>query len=168
LIDPSALPDWVTSQNPAPAPSFSSATGWTVKQPAAAPIAEDDEEAWQSGGRYPDAPPPRRYNSSYGRMPDMPEAELDRRGTGNGIGRRRGPPIPSNELPVWLQGAGGRQADWEDGAQEAAPQWDDWDDDSYADDGNGYARQNEYAQDDYDAEPAPEQRGGWRRIFGRK
>jgi hypothetical protein len=233
LIDPSALPSWVAAQEPPPVQSFSSTTGWTVKQPAASPMrpesnldsgddfaggegrsgtgrfrrpdpnesswqyqsgmdgrfAERDEAAQQSGGRYSQqqrqAPAPhgdsREHNGSYGRMP---EPEADWRGAGNGIGKRRGAPIPSGDLPPWLQGTGptsggqrqmgrpGTELDWEAGAQGTDQQWNDWDDQPDGGNNSGYSQQDEYADYDYDEEyggsPEQERRSGWRRLFGRK
>lgn len=200
LIDPSAIPSWVTGQSPAPEQSFSSANGWTVKQ-AAAPSVQQERDAtfgtsyggtgergresgYLRGAEPADAswqgqPASRedsgRYHGGYGRMP---EPEPNRRAA-KGPGQRRGPPIPREELPPWLQRSGQAQdreshmgqseyeMDWDDNPQGAAPEWNDWGDQPRGGDRNSYARRDEYAEYD-NAEPEQRQRGGWRRLFGRK
>ncbi|MGH2516846.1 MAG: hypothetical protein ACRDHP_14425 [Ktedonobacterales bacterium] len=197
LIDPSALPSWVASQEPAPEQSFSSASGWTVKQPAASPRLPangvdassgylDADDSWQSGNpslrqSRPPSPRegPRGYNGAYGRMPDP---EVSSRSAGNGIGKRRDAPIPHDELPPWLQGAEPVQrggAPHPGGGMMGGPGnargWDNtpqgvdpqWSD--WDDDPSGA---NEYSRHDsyaqYDDEPEQERRGGLRRFFRRK
>lgn len=90
------------------------------------------------------------------------------------MSKRGGAPIPQAELPAWLQGsdaedngaAYGQHDQWDDGDEVEQQQWEDWDDDAYDEAEGGYPRQDEYAP--YGVESRQAQRGGWRRLFGRR
>lgn len=246
LIDPTALPGWVRGAEAPAAPTFSSTSGWTSRQPAAPASASHHARApqetpaawnagaaeWETGGGsgaldaqafrddgYNQWSPQRDettddgaegWYSSGPQAPfrEQPMAAPNGRGQGPRFGerapntdRRRGPPIPSEDLPPWLQRGGdprdmhgmpgnqprvsgapggygpaqggrpmGPATGYDDGSWGGAPQngaqpWSNWDDGQYG--GAGYGE----AYADY---PRPEsdqqgrQRGGWRRLFGRK
>lgn len=244
LIDPSALPSWVSSgQQAEVSPSFSSTTGWTSRQSA---VSASDQSPWPAHDSYdsPSAgwgagePPsedgaqagwpmtqqpqyqfesdqrfsgPLRYDddgeverSSFGSPAARRDQPMPVRGGFGGdpyagqrapdSGRRRGAPIPHEELPPWLQrggavgmqtgqgqaprgygapqygergGAFGGQDGDEWGAMpQGGEQWTSWDDGQYAG-GAGY----DGAYADYpgaEGDRRGRQRGGWRRFFGRK
>lgn len=146
LIDPSAMPAWVTEQNDTGQMGFSSTAGWTNKAPVVQPQATDSNLT----GRIPGAQPPAAWDAPTHRSSQMPSQHpLEDEPTSNipawllptqqppagaqppirpdesdgwnrpqvtpsarDFGapapdsqqrRRRGPPIPVEELPPWLQ-----------------------------------------------------------------
>lgn len=204
LIDPEALPSWVSGQN------ASSGAGWASKQSSvmsaasstslraasstmeAARTASDETGGWdepnlpswmrgmgaddgnQSSQAYPSAP------SSRGRSDELTrDGRMDPNASS---ARRRGQPIPSEELPPWLRSpragasappAGGygrqqgprrpasQQDRWSE-EQDASERWTDWDEDNF---GGEYDGGMDFADDGARQE---KQRGGWRRLFGRR
>lgn len=99
---------------------------------------------------------------------------------------RRGQPIPSDELPPWLRsprddegrpqprGNGPHQAsrqpmaqqDWWPEESSPSAQWTDWDEDNF---GSEFDAGAEYGDSGVELdEPQGKQRGGWRRLFGRR
>ncbi len=226
LIDPSAIPSWVRGGEAAPAPSFSSTSGWTSRQPAA-PAPTDAGQAWASQDEYespaaawddgasewdsasyqePGWSNPQSFRDDDRDAQFSGQFEFDddglqdqyasepweqRRGQPQPAqdSRRRGPPIPQQELPPWLQGGGPAQdthssqgrgsggygpmqggrpmrtagaynaGGW-DAMPQAGEQWPNWDEGQYG--GAGYPQPGGGQQG------RQRERGGWRRFFGRK
>ena len=237
LIDPSALPSWVSGQEAAAPPSFSSTSGWTSRQPAvplsnqaaaqpaqfyepAQPAWGAAEPQWDDGAQlnWNDAPPqPFRadHDPHFGSPLDLddysasewqaPAPPAPRRGPDPRVGeraqdsgRRRGAPIPTEELPPWLQrggpvpgmqggqmqapaprggygapqhgGRGGPYDEYDAGDWEAMPPGgEQWS--SWDESQYGDDAGYDAAFADYpppDADQQGRRPGGWRRIFGRK
>ena len=128
LIDPSALPEWVTQRAPAPQ-TFSSTQGWSVAQPEPAmpepePAYGGAEPAYDQGyeqgydqGYDQDASAQAPWGASAqwdggaqnGPMNDPMNDSMyyDQRGAESQYGRGR--PLDDDELPPWLRGKGGGQ-----------------------------------------------------------
>ncbi|HZC77290.1 MAG TPA: hypothetical protein VE258_06045, partial [Ktedonobacterales bacterium] len=183
LIDPAVLPSWVHGQEPPPQPSFSSTSGWTSRQRAVslpetgatrAPGAgegygngtagsgmlmdESNLPVWMRGGPDRRAEPDMDTGwNAAGYSDQYPSAAFESGSLDSGDARRRGPPIPSAELPNWLRTGGPARGGFGDGRGEGpargaygagqprqpeqewpeeedgrAAQWNQWDDGQYA------------------------------------
>ena len=203
LIDPEALPSWVSGQ------SASVGAGWTSKQSsvmaaasstslrassstleAARNASEETGGGWDEPNlptwmRGLDADEGNQQSRSYQSTPSFRARsdELmrdDRMSPEASSSRRRGQPIPSEELPPWLRSprasaadprAGGygyqqgprqpgrQQEGWPE-EQDAPQRWSDWDEDNFGAEYDGGM--------DFADERQEKQRGGWRRLFGRR
>lgn len=205
LIDPEALPSWVSGQG------TSSGAGWASKQSSVLAAAsstspraasstleaarapgqdtggwdEPNLPAWMSSLGDEDNQPSRAHQGapasrapSDERMRDAPP------GPGASSPRRRGQPIPSEELPPWLRspqagpaprngGYGNQQASqrqpasqqdwWPEEQDQSQQRWTDWDEDNF---GAEYDGGMDFSQDGDTRQER--QRGGWRRLFGRR
>lgn len=180
------------------------ASGRLPSPPANQRSFRDDERAGRVTGQggFQDAGMADEYASSPWDQPRaQPSPAPNNRRPGAGRGepgprsdRRRGPPIPQQELPAWLQGggpphnipdgqgradggfaqarggrpmgpAGGYESDEWNAMPQADEQWASWDDGQRG--GSGF----DAGYADYqppDADQQGRQRGGWRRFFGRK
>jgi len=138
LIDPSALPDWVTGRAPA-AQGFSGAQGWNAAEPGASLAAPEPtyQEGYDQQG----------YEQEY----DQGQAQWGADSAQNDQGYGRGQPLASNELPPWLRGqagasaAGGRMPSSERNPWASAAEPSDsaaaWDEAEPWDEGDGQAAQ---------------------------
>jgi hypothetical protein len=177
LIDPAALPEWVRGSDAGPTATFSSTSGWTSRQPVppaaeppSSPISRNELPPWlmTSGSapaspRRPQTPPARQRTPSPSPAWQDQVGNSGRLGPGGqrGTGAPRGTGVP--------RGTGGLRSTrqpggWNDNGYENAGRYgngyDDYDYDNY----NGY----DDAEDGRQRGSQRENRGGWRRFFGRK
>jgi hypothetical protein len=102
LIDPSALPDWVTRRAPA-AQMFSSTHGWSAVNPEPDPSLASAEPAFGQGYDQP--------GYDQGQAPWGADGARDTgayaQQSGDDQRYGRGQPLAADELPPWLRGSGG-------------------------------------------------------------
>ena len=190
LIDPSALPDWVTQRAPAPQ-TFSSTHGWSIAQPEpAAPEPESLRAAepgydlgYDASDGYDGAA---SMQGAGGQPPWSDDAQWDGGAAQNdqmyderGDAERqygRGRPLAAEELPPWLRGKGGGQPAGASLGRAAQNPWaaasepaefaDSWDDaDSWGEQGG---QANDAWNDAGDWDDSPAQRRGPSRDDGRR
>lgn len=127
LIDPSSLPQWVQSGGNAPQATFSSSTGWTSQQPVMPTSTAATSDALRAGqtNEQPNVVWDDETPSTNSGQPAMGNARAAEGG------RRRGAPIPAQELPPWLRAGSDATATAGDGnlggrgaaAQPASRDW---------------------------------------------
>ena len=190
LIDPAALPDWVTGRAPA-APTFSSTQGWsaapTESESAYAATGypngdqgygQDFQQGYAQDG-YDQQPDDGAYDGAYGGGENA-QGGWDNGAWGGsdeqGASAYNLPQSPRNplaieELPSWLRGKGGapdpraRAAERNPWASAAAPveSIDDWNDDEPWNDGDDQA-----GQQDWSAAPSGWDEGTGSTGYGRQ